>query len=116
MTGVTDMFYITASKSLSTESVTKRTLVSDIAKVFHVFGWFVPTVISMKILLQRVWEEGIDWDYPVPEAIRLAWQQWRSPYCARAYLDAISLNISQVSSLQIHGLSDASKEAWCISG
>jgi hypothetical protein len=48
-----DTFYITTSKLLSTESVTKRILVSDIAKVFDVLGWFAPAVISVKILGKR---------------------------------------------------------------
>ena len=87
----TDMFYITTSKLLPTESMTKRILVSDIAKVFDILGWSAPAVVSVKILLQRLWEEGIEWDDPVPETIQLAWQQGglnSPPNCARVYLDA----------------------------
>ena len=43
-------------------NITKRALVSDIAKNFDVFGWFAPVTIVVKILLQRVWEEKVDWD------------------------------------------------------
>ena len=71
----TDMFYITTSKILPTESGTKRILVFDIANVFDALAWFAPAIISIKILLQRVWEEGIDWNDPVPETIQLSWQQ-----------------------------------------
>ena len=34
----------------------------DIAKTFDVLGWFAPVTIVVKILLQRVWEEKVDWD------------------------------------------------------
>ena len=56
----------------------KRTLVSDIAETFDVLGWFSPTIIKMKILLQKLWELRIDWDDVVPEEIRDSWLQWRS--------------------------------------
>ena len=92
----TDMFYITTSKMLPTESAMKRILVSDITKVFDVLGWFAPGIITVKILLQRVWEAGIDWDNPVPKTIQLAWQQKHlnsPPCCARVYLDAAFRNM-----------------------
>ena len=52
----TDTFRVTVSRLLPSETVTKRILVCDIAKVFDVLGWFAPVTVSMKILLQRVWE------------------------------------------------------------
>lgn len=33
-----------------------RILVSDIAKTFDVLGWFSPTIVKVKILLQRLWK------------------------------------------------------------
>lgn len=50
---VTDTFQLTIPKFSSSSQITKRVLVSNIAKVFYVLGWFLPTIISMKILLQR---------------------------------------------------------------
>ena len=73
----TDTFYITTPNLLPTESMTKRILVADIVKVFDVLGWFAPAVDSVKILLQQVWKEGIDWDDLVPETIQFSWQRWR---------------------------------------
>ena len=55
---VTDQFRLTVSDFPATEVVTKCILVSDIAKVFDVLGWFSPATICMKILLQRLWEQG----------------------------------------------------------
>jgi hypothetical protein len=31
-------------------------------KVYDVLGWFSPSVIMVKILLQKVWERKIVWD------------------------------------------------------
>ena len=50
-------------------NITKRVLVSDVAKTFNVLGWFSPTTIKVKILLQRLWEQKVGWDDLVPMAI-----------------------------------------------
>ena len=69
----------------------------------------------MKILLQRVWEEGVGWDDPVPEAIQHAWKRWRLelPVLANKSVPRYYFPHSvQISSLQIHGFSDASEDAY----
>ena len=59
------------------ESVTKRALVSDVAKTYDVLGWFAPAIIKVKILLQQLWEAKIGWDDPAPDDIRESWEKWR---------------------------------------
>ena len=46
-------------------------MISYIAKIYmyDVLGWFLPSIIMVQILLQCLWEEGIHWDDPVPDAI-----------------------------------------------
>ena len=56
----TDQFRITLTDLPPTDNVTKRIVVSDIAKVFDVLGWFSPVIVKMKILLQRIWESKVD--------------------------------------------------------
>ena len=73
-----DCLRLTVAGFCPLEDVTKRALVSDIAKTFDVLGWFAPTIVSMKILLQRLWESKVGWDDPVPEHIYDTWLQWRS--------------------------------------
>ena len=109
------MFYITASKLLPTEFVTNRILVSDITKVFDISGWFAPALVSITILLQLIWEEGVDWDNPVPETIQLAWRQWRfelPTLLCKGVPRCFFLRHVQVASLQIHGFSDTSGDAY----
>ena len=110
----TDMFHITTSKLPPSEAVTKRILISDIAKVFDVFGWFAPAIISMKILLQRVWEENVDWDDPVPEAIQKTWHQWRSELPSLVCKGMPCCYFQRMSKLCLfkHGFSDASEDAY----
>lgn len=67
-----DNFRLTVGNLLSPELITKRVLVSNVARIFDVLGWFSPTVIKMKTLLQRLWESKLDW---VPLSIRYIWSQ-----------------------------------------
>ena len=56
----TDSFRPTISSFSSNGELTKRALASDIARIFDVMGWCSPCIIRPKILLQRLWESGID--------------------------------------------------------
>ena len=111
----TDHFRLTIANLPPLKNVTKRDLVSDVAKTFDVLGWFAPTIIKVKILLQRLWEQRVDWDDPVPEAIYDEWLKWRSE------LDVLPTKLiprcyfnksTHVVSLQLHGFSDASENAY----
>ncbi len=68
-----DQFRLSVADLPSSGIMTKRTLVSDVAKTFDVLGWYSPTIVKAKILLQRLWSERVDWDEPVPEAILHEW-------------------------------------------
>ena len=110
-----DCFRLTVTDFPSLEDVTKRILVSDIAKTFDVLGWFSPTIITMKILLQRLWELKIGWDDPVPEQIYEVWARWRSElkllsnkHISRCYFP----RDAHIISTQLHGFSDASERAY----
>ena len=73
-----DHFRLTVASLQETNNMTKRALVSDIAKTFDVLGWFSPSIIKVKILLQRVWELKIGWDDLLPQNIHQLCFQRRS--------------------------------------
>jgi len=110
-----DHFRLTVAEIPPLNTVTKRALVSDVAKTYDVLGWFSPTIIKVKILLQRLWELKIDWDDPIPQSIHDAWSQWRaelsllsSHRIPRCYFP----KDVQVHTVQLHGFSDASEQAY----
>ena len=95
--------------------MTKRALVSDIAKTFDILGWFSPSTIKAKILLQQVWETKIGWDDSLPQAIHQSWRQWRSEvhllterHIPRCYYP----KNADIDSLELHGFCDASENAY----
>ena len=70
-----DHFCLTVAELPPLKAITKRLLVSDIAKTFNVLGWFSPSTFKTKILLQRLWELKVGWDDSVPPSIRDVWLQ-----------------------------------------
>ncbi len=90
-------------------------LVSNVAKIFDVLGWFCPTVIKMKILLQSLWEAKLNWDDPVPLSIKDIWLRWKTEtqllsncHVPRYFFpkDVTIINT------QLHGFSDALEDAY----
>ncbi len=110
-----DNLHIATAPLKNHDVLTKRILTSNIARTFDVLGWYTPSTITMKIMLQSLWETGISWDSEVPIDLRQKWQDWRNQ------LDSLSNHAipryyftpeSGVEGLQLHGFSDASQRAY----
>ena len=60
--------FILAEFQLSNANVpTKRTVLSDIAKIFDPLGISLPVVVKAKLLLCKLWQAKLDWDEPLGE-------------------------------------------------
>ena len=110
-----DHFRLTIADLRPQDEWTKRTLASDVAKTFDVLGWFAPVIIKAKILLQRLWEEGLGWDDVVPPSLTQTWLEWRQElgllvekHIPRCYFP----KLAKIAYKQLHGFSDASEMAY----
>ncbi len=112
-----DTFYVAIPtvNDVNVSSTTKRSIASQAAQVFDLLGFHSPSVLFVKILLQKLWQLKLGWDDPVPETILCDWQRWRddlhllSAYpISRCYLQAGK----SVLQLELHGFSDASEAAY----
>ena len=110
-----DHFRMTIAEPPTHKSLTKRTLASDVAKMFDVLGWFAPVTIKAKILLQRLWEEGIGWDDTVSSGLEQAWAEWRRELdllmdkrIPRCYYP----KNAEIVYKQLHGFCDASERGY----
>ncbi len=65
-----DVLYVSVGITTTEGNCTKRPVVSDIAKTFDALGWFSPTTIIMKIMMQRLWELKLEWDEEIPNNIQ----------------------------------------------
>lgn len=95
-------------------SITKRTVLSDISKIFDPLGLISPVVIKAKILMQQIWQANLNWDESLPFDLQTAWYRYaeetvdikliRIPRCVTG--------INDPTSFEIHGFCDASEKAY----
>ncbi|XP_017302793.2 uncharacterized protein LOC103517048 [Diaphorina citri] len=58
--------------------VTKRQVLSQIARIFDLPGFLGPVIVWMKILMQRLWLMGLGWDEPLPDDLLAEWSSFIS--------------------------------------
>uniref|UniRef100_A0A8D8M273 Integrase catalytic domain-containing protein n=1 Tax=Cacopsylla melanoneura TaxID=428564 RepID=A0A8D8M273_9HEMI len=52
---------------------TKRQVLSQIARIYDLSGFVAPVTAWMKVLMQRLWVRGFDWDEPMPSDLQHEW-------------------------------------------
>ncbi|XP_067614542.1 uncharacterized protein [Eurosta solidaginis] len=110
---LSDLFYFKAGTLDNPENITKRAILSAIAKLFDPLGWLAPMVIVAKILMQSIWLEGTAWDEPVSTSTLERWKTFTEQYHE---IDKIRIprwvNFSPGTDIEIHGFCDASEKAY----
>lgn len=54
---------------INSEKITKRYILSEIAKIFDPVGWLAPVIISAKLIIQNLWIQKMDWDEKIPDEL-----------------------------------------------
>ncbi|XP_059047432.1 uncharacterized protein LOC131842884 [Achroia grisella] len=109
-----DIFKYSVHLPPKSASVTKRNILSDIAKLYDPLGWIAPTVILAKILIQRLWLTGMQWDDEVPTVLQQKWHTYRNELTKLTEVRIprwLGITRNDVS-VELHGFSDASKSAY----
>lgn len=113
---MTDCFSYKIEPFNGVNIITKRKILSCVAKLFDPAGWLSPIIIESKMLLQELWQDAVEWDEPVKEHILIKWNNF-------------SVNLKKIGEIQIprwieyhpgnkiqlHGFCDASELAYCAS-
>ncbi|XP_065075451.1 uncharacterized protein LOC135699156 [Ochlerotatus camptorhynchus] len=91
---------------------TKRSILSDIARLFDPLGQIAPVVVTAKILMQELWSLSCGWDDPVPHAIQLKWDNFRRelPKIATYRIDRYAF--LPEARVELHTFADASTAAY----
>ncbi|XP_011884088.1 PREDICTED: uncharacterized protein LOC105571229 [Vollenhovia emeryi] len=98
----------------TTETTTKRIVLSKISQIFDPLGLITPLLITGKIIVQRLWLLGTDWDEMLPDEPREAWE---NHYASLPRINELRVprNVVHAHSngkFEIFGFGDASEKAY----
>ncbi|XP_018368325.1 PREDICTED: uncharacterized protein LOC108764537 [Trachymyrmex cornetzi] len=109
-----DSDHLTFSKNFSKQfKVTNRSILSETSQIYDPLGVLAPCIILAKISLQKLWLAKTEWDESLLSGIQSQWLEYRNQL---ACLNNIIIPRHSICSnpvrIQIHGFSDASKDAY----
>ncbi|XP_059062116.1 uncharacterized protein LOC131854947 [Achroia grisella] len=109
-----DVFEYSVQLPPLSEPVTKRKVISDVARLFDPLGWIAPTIITAKVFIQKLWLSGIDWDEELPSQLLKEWIIYRNELCLLTNLQIPRWINSRADDklVELHGFSDASNVAY----
>ncbi|GBN45008.1 hypothetical protein AVEN_12180-1 [Araneus ventricosus] len=93
---------------------TKRHVLRIISQIFDPCGLISPFVVTVKILMQELWEKGLKWDEQLPSGLEGKWRTWCSEL---AHIDNLQIerklfSNAGVSEISLHVFCDASPKAY----
>ncbi|XP_060524303.1 uncharacterized protein LOC132700786 [Cylas formicarius] len=89
---------------------TKRSILSEISRIFDPIGLLCPITLLVKQLMQSLWARGIDWDSEVPADIAQRWTDYKNELPSLSALEIPRYCfISKYVSLEFHAFGDASE-------
>lgn len=100
------------SVKVSSEKCTKRSILSEIARIYDPLGLLSPVTIFAKHLIQLLWISGVDWDETPPQHIIHSWSNFINELPLLSQVVFPRHVITHSRSLQLHGFSDASEKAY----
>ncbi|XP_011883842.1 PREDICTED: uncharacterized protein LOC105570992 [Vollenhovia emeryi] len=110
---LTDTFHFTMELT-STSLITKRSVLSSIAKLFDPLGLVSPVIIKAKILMQELWSIKLGWDDPLPLDVATKWKKFVEQLHDLPHLEFPRwLGTRKDHVMEIHGFCDASQRAMC---
>ncbi|XP_018397720.1 PREDICTED: uncharacterized protein LOC108775764 [Cyphomyrmex costatus] len=110
---LSDRFMFSAPSPPRTVAITKRAVLSFIARIFDPLGWLAPIIITAKIFMQELWAIRLDWDSELPDDLKSQWIDFLEQF---KNLSVISIppwfgTSSDTLDVQLHGFSDVSQHA-----
>lgn len=94
--------------------LTKRHILSSIAKIYDPLGLIGPVLTNAKLIMQQLWQMNVDWDEELPISII---NTWKTTYASLSELNHLKLNRhvnpnNTKVNCEIHGFADASNLAY----
>lgn len=109
-----DCFVFVPFNLISKTEWTKRSVLSEVCKLFDPLGWLSPCIILAKIFIQKLWLIQVGWDEQLPPNITEKWEKIRVQFvdsCPIKIPRWIGLS-STVKHASLQGFADASEKAY----
>ncbi|XP_063979907.1 uncharacterized protein LOC135163930 [Diachasmimorpha longicaudata] len=107
-----DIVY-TVNPFATEETITMRTIASDVARIFDPLGLLNPVITHAKIIQLELWRLKLDWDDSVPQEVSTRWEDLAAQLPLlndlRFQRHIIIIHPKYVA---LHGFSDASEKAY----
>ena len=102
------------SDDINDDGMTKRQMLSDIAKSFDPLGRLFPVTMLLKSMMQRAWQTNVDWDRKLPTEIDVSYRTWRKNLHSLKEIKLQRFNLSeeQQEPFELHVFCDASEKAY----
>ena len=108
----TDEFFFQVKLQIRAAN-TKRTITSDVHKLYDPLGWLTPATITGKIMMQKLWKADVDWDEELDTILN---NEWKSYISSLSELEKIKiprlLAPAKGADKMLCGFSDASELAY----
>ncbi|KAK7574411.1 hypothetical protein V9T40_011602 [Parthenolecanium corni] len=110
-----DKFCIKLNLKLETmgATVTKRLMMSYLARTFDPLGLISPVCLRGKLMIQTLWQMGLDWDVPVSVEVADGFREYLLDLSKMAQFTIPRYCCFPGSKTQLVGFCDASAKAYC---
>ena len=68
-----------------------RSIFKWLAGLYDPLGWASPYIVHAKVMMQRLWSRGLDWDDLLPPDMSIEWNKWEKEMNALKSLCIVSL-------------------------
>ncbi|XP_046963286.1 uncharacterized protein LOC124532427 [Vanessa cardui] len=93
--------------------ITKRNVLSDIARLYDPLGWIAPVIITAKIYMQKLWKSGLAWDDNLTPDLLKEWLAFRCDLVnVKSIIIPRWLQVKRGYYVELHAFADASQAAY----
>jgi hypothetical protein len=93
--------------------LSKRRILEFLAQVFDPLGFVGPTLVPLKILLQKLWSLKLSWDEKIPYEDACFFQEWKEDFQALTQVRVQRwIGCDQVHNGELHAFCDSSQKAY----
>ena len=97
----------------SNDKITKRSIFSQIAKLFDPLGLVGPVIVTAKLIIQNLWKAQLNWDEAVPPHLQQRWIEYRKQLPLLNHVQfKRCISVQNALRFELHGFCDASEKAY----